>query len=246
MASGSHSLKSVDLLPQDEREVLRVVGFLEYGMALERFDRLAAICKPEELKALDALVKERDELVVFTNLSRRLQRGPSALAETPRAADDTFERRGLAWIMALARVEVGAMLAAFTEVVSPFEKVAGGGYDRAEYQEMLLDGMRTHYWALAGDANAAAVLKRKPTNETLNYIRRLTMVMAFQQAVAKLVGPMLSPPQAQELVAWRKQARDYTGSLLAQLQSSLGPGAPATDLAAACGNACQRLQQFAE
>ena len=85
------------------------------------FDRLLEIASLEEYKVLDEIVQGRDECTIYTNLSRHLEKEPSTLSEVAQRPDDDFARRGLAWIMALARVALGAMAAGFTEKPYQFD-----------------------------------------------------------------------------------------------------------------------------
>lgn len=95
------------------------VGYLEYQMALLYFEALLRLCNDAELEAIDAMVAEDDRLVVHSNISRQYNgfaqdstlRYEFPRTSDPRASGD-YERRGLRWMMALARLELGAMIAA--------------------------------------------------------------------------------------------------------------------------------------
>lgn len=210
-------------LPDDDPYLVnRLVGFLEYTKALESFDELAALAKYEEMKAIDEILKSEPEFTVYTNLSRRLEQGRSSLAETPRGPSDDFARQGFNWVTALARVEVGAMLAGFTNHPTPFAAVAGKGYDLVEYKEMLLDGAKLHFWALTNDPEFLELAKGfKPNGVTLTYVRRLNVATAFVYAAGGLTGLELSPPQQNEVVAYAKNLDDARGSLKTAIQAYL-------------------------
>src|SRR5262245_12115646 len=127
------------LSPSNPKMIHRVVGFLEYGRAIAMLDRLLDLATPAELDVLDSLVQQRDEFAVYTNLSRRLEIQPSTLSE-PKAADNTSgPRQGLAWIIALARVELGAMSAGFTDTPEPFGSSNPGRMESTAYNEILTD-----------------------------------------------------------------------------------------------------------
>jgi hypothetical protein len=232
----------LSVLPKDSREVLRVVGFYEYAMALQQLEKLAALVKDEELKAFDELIKERDELAVFTNVSRQVPHPRSSLDEAPLQQGDTFERRGFAWVTALARVELGAMLATHTEAQQPFVSVAGAGFDRREFTELLQDGMRSHYWALANDRNIKNVLRKRPDETTLNYIRRLVMAQAFLQAAVQIAASSYGQVQLAELKSWKKNLDELQGTLIVHVQSYLETVTNPDAFTQACGAACAKLQ----
>jgi hypothetical protein len=203
--------------PDDSRMVRRLVGFLEYRHALMNLDSLVRMSAANELDVYDQLVKDRREFVVYTNLSRRVERGPSSLSE-PRVPGDNFERRGLRWITALARVELGAMLAAFTDVPNAFEAIAAPQFDGQEYQNLLLDGIRSHYWALQNDP---ALLRVKGGadvgTETLAYSRRTRL--AGQMLLAAGKSGKYSPAQYQEIESWRTRLGALHFDLVAKIAS---------------------------
>ncbi len=207
-------------LPKDDPYLInRLVGFLEYSKALQSFDELAALAKYDEMKAIDEIIKSEPEFIIYTNLSRRLELGRSSLAETPRSPGDDFARQGFNWVTALARVEVGAMLAGFTDHPNPFAAVAGKGYDLVEYKEMLLDGAKLHFWALTNDPDFAELTKSfKPNGQTLTYVRRLNVATAFVYAAGGLTELELSPLQKEEVTTYAKNLDDARTSFQGAIQ----------------------------
>ncbi len=179
----------------------------------------------DERKVIDEMIKDRHEFAVFTNLSRRLQTKPSSLAETsPRGEADRFERRGLDWVMALARVEVGAMLAGFSRVSNPFEVMRPTRQEMPAYAELLLDGTRTHYWSLAQDKNFRKVASSSlhaPGADTMAYVRRMKVAREFQAAAAKIVWQKYSSVQQAEMNRWQKDLKDSHQSLADNIQAFL-------------------------
>lgn len=197
------------LRPSDPNRIFRVVGFLEYSKALEFLDQLAALVTPEEMEAIDDIVKSEPEFTVYINLARRAEMGRSTLVEQPAGPSDDYARRGFRWVTALARVEVGAMLAGFSEQPLPFAVVAGKGYDHAEYKELLLDGAKMHFWSLTKDPGFIAIMRQfNPTGTTLAYLRRLNVASAFVYAVAASSGREMNPTQQQEVATYAKKLED--------------------------------------
>jgi len=187
------------ITPDDTRQVGRLVGYTEYTNALANLDALVSKASAEELKAFDELLRERDEFVVYTNLSQRVEPKRSAVSEL-RIGDDDFARRGLKWVTALARVELGSMLAAFTSVRRPYQATHPTKLDQAEFAKLLMDGVRTHYWALSQDPALREVAKASPRNpEVLSYHRRMTMVRALLQ----MYGSEITHAQRALLSQWR-------------------------------------------
>jgi hypothetical protein len=206
------------LTPTDPNRIYRVVGFSEYSTALEYFDTLVPMCSSEELAAIDELIASEPQYTVYTNLSRRYNVPLSSLSLKPSDAQDEFARRGLRWMTALARTEVGAALAGFTQHPRPFEQVAGPGYDREEVKQLLLDAAQMHYWSLKNDPTFRLVLKKfTPDARTLTYIRRLNVATAFVNGTAQYIGKELNAKQWAQL---RSQAKDIHTTRLA-LRSAL-------------------------
>lgn len=212
------------LAPEDYSLMYRLVGYYEYIKALENFDRLLAMCSPTEIDVIDELVKERDEFAVYTNLSRRLQRAQSTLTERPQKPDDSFERRGFAWVVALARTEVAAIIGGFTHMPAPFESVRPTKYEMAAYRELLQDGARTHYWALVNDPALKKLLRAVPDHRTVAYVRRLTVALEFLHAAAKVDANHYTQIQFAELKKWNNDLEEVRLSLLANIQSFLSGG----------------------
>ncbi|MCH7728395.1 MAG: hypothetical protein IH991_18245, partial [Planctomycetes bacterium] len=159
-----------------------------------------------------------DQYAVYTNLSRKVEKGKSSLAEPKKAKDDQFERRGLAWVIALARIETGAMLATFTDLPTPFAAVRPGRYELHAYLELLLDGARTHYWALFGDPFFKQITAKtvfKPDHQTNAYVRRLAVARAFVYAVAKMGTDGFSEQQRTELLKWKNQLDQFQLAMVA-------------------------------
>lgn len=99
-----------------EADAVRYVGYLEYQAALRHFEELLRLTSPAEHKALEEMFGDDERFIVHSNLSREFDdvaKGSSLLLNAPRAEDPrakgAYERRGLSWVMALARIELAAM-----------------------------------------------------------------------------------------------------------------------------------------
>jgi hypothetical protein len=193
---------------EDQSLVYRVVGTLEYMSALRNLDAFLSAASAEELAVADRIVTSRPEFTVFTRLSDRFRSGSQQWAFGGQGA---AEKRGLMWVVALARLEAGAIVATFTRLPSPFEIVGPSRWEMPAYKELLMDGAMTHVWALANDGQAAVVARKPPDSEVLAYIRRINLTRAMLNAAARSNAPEL-PPQAwsqlveqdRQLVAARK------------------------------------------
>lgn len=237
----------VDVTPQDSREAMRVVGYSEYGHALQRLDKLISIATEEELAAFDEIVKSRDEYRIYVNLSRRIEKRANNLTENPAQPGDDFARHGLPWMTALARVELGSILAAYTSVPHPFMSIAGSEYDVDQYREMLQDALRTHYWALANDPRLVdAAREFKPDQSSLAYIRRMTLVQALFDAAFRIGVKDYTPEQVSELRVWKATLNKIQARLMSNMQAYFlrkQRDRLLREIASQCQNACNRLGQ---
>ena len=107
---------SVFVTRQRNENAYRLVGFSEYATALNMFTKLVGISNDQELQEMDEMIKDHPSLTVFTNLSRGITPPTSTIAETALNQEQRYGKQGLAWMMALARVEYGAMVAGFTDI----------------------------------------------------------------------------------------------------------------------------------
>ena len=214
-----YTTETAKITRHESEWVKRIVGYTEFLEAIKNLETLVSLCDEMELKAIDELVRERDDLAVYTNLSRRVAPPLNPMTELAQKPNDDFQRRGLDWVLALARVELGAMLAAFTEAKSPFEIAYGNsGYGRSAYAEMLRDGLRMHYWALVNDPIAhREFANRVASTRTLLYSRRLVLARAFLQAAARIGADEYSPVQRQELSAWKDKLEETQAATIVKV-----------------------------
>ncbi|HEY2249446.1 MAG TPA: hypothetical protein VGH74_00250, partial [Planctomycetaceae bacterium] len=208
---------SVRVPPQDPRLVYRIVGFVEYASAVQHLDKFVEEATIGEFEAAEEIIRSQDAFRFQTNLSRNVE-GQSTLSEqTPNPRDD-FNRHGLEWMLALARVELGAMLAGFTSHAEPFlsmapttyrqERVKTVPFGMAAYGELLMDGLRSHYWSIVREELVPNFYKSGvPENHLLTYGRRALIGRQFVRAVLRVggggnAGENLPVPQRTELESW--------------------------------------------
>jgi len=209
-------------LKTDSRLVNRLVGFYEYYHALRRFDALLKTATADDLKTIEEIIQDRRELAIYTNLSRHVHTGTSSLAQRPGKPRDDFKRHGLAWVVALARVEVAAMFAGFTRTKRPFASVPPSRLELSAYKELMLDGLRTHYWTLAADPRLRKVTSGDlKLQEMLTYSRRLFVTRCFHETVKKLGRSDFNSTQQAELKSWGKNLEELHVTIYLQIQEQL-------------------------
>ena len=207
----------------------RVVGYLEYGNALSNLDRLVHLSSEEELAAIDEIVRDHEEFTVYSNLSNQLPTAQQSGSPTNRVS--TSARRGLAWVIALARVEFGAILAGFTDHPNPYMFVTPKAYDFKESIELLLDGVLSHRQGMEQDKEYRAVtLLGGPIMNTLAYSRRVRIVQKMLEG-AMTPGPSAyTPSQAKQLGSYHKDLDKAQDVLVARIRQFLTARARQSDV----------------
>ena len=209
--------KTVSVPPQDPRLIYRIVGLTEYSQAVQLLDQFVAEASIGEFEVAEEIIRSQDAFRIDTNLSRKIE-GPSTLSEQSPNPRDDFSRHGLEWMLALARVELGAMLAGFTSHAEPFlslapttykqERVKTVPFGTAAYGELLMDGLRAHYWSIVREDLISNFYKTGvPENHLLTQSRRAIVGRQFVRAVLQFggggnEGENLPPVQRTELQTW--------------------------------------------
>lgn len=205
------------ITPEDYRMIKRLVGYSEYLKALQMLDELSRSLDEEEYRQVDEYVSERNTLAVENNLSRDLENKGSTLADPPGTEE---EKRGLNWVTALARLELGSMLAAYTNVPRPFEAVRPTERDIDAYRSLLLDAFRTHYWALKQDPVAERLPGTKNVTAVLAYSRRMIMLKGMVDTLSR-AGRNWTFPEIQEITQWNSELNEFRGMLSLYLHAFL-------------------------
>jgi hypothetical protein len=187
--------------------IYRVVGYLEYANALRYLNELVSICSPDEIKAIDALIAGRSE---FDVPGIPAAAAPDAAATSP---TKPAPRRGLAWIMAFAQLELGGILATFDDNDMPYDEVDQGDFCDDEYRQLLMDAARFQARALVEDPSLAEVAKSKPDSTMLAYIRRLNAAQRLLRAAGHRNLTQLTPEQLAEFQRMDKAMTKFREAL---------------------------------
>ena len=206
----------------DARLAMRIVGFLEYGRALELLDDLARRCTVDELEVIDGIIRDREEYTVFPLAARvptnHRQASPSAEPEE----DSDGGGRGLSWVTALARVELGAMLGGFTGHRTPYETVRPDWHDFDECLMLLVEGANAHHDQMNGDANLKRVTRsQRDIVPTLAYSRRASIARSMLGSAMRYGDAYYAPNEARQLGDWRKDLDQLHVLLLGKIQRFL-------------------------
>ncbi|MGI9518051.1 MAG: hypothetical protein ACR2NP_13440 [Pirellulaceae bacterium] len=194
--------RQLSLTEADIRAAWRVVGFLEYGNALDHLDSLISMADKDDLEAIEAIIGQRPEFAVYTTMPEQFPMD----AESSRFDGDTGQntlnsagkRTGLAWVLALARVEFGAIIAGFTEHPDPYMFVTPEALDYRQSLHLLLEGVNGHYTNMQNAEQFGEFTKNSGN---------IKSALAFSRRV-RIVRSMLSPLMKPGRSAWRTDQAD--------------------------------------
>lgn len=167
--------------PTDETIPYRLVGTYEYKNALESFTRLLQMSDPDEIEVYDRMLDERPEFTYFHGVNSAFESKPDLKQADPYQRErfyDEFQKQGLAWMMALARIELSATESLYGKSEFPFESTTPNKIELEAYLSVLADDVVAHMKSLASEAGFAKVSKRsgKINTWTLAYLRRLKLI----------------------------------------------------------------------
>ncbi len=211
----------VNLNIQNESIIPRIVGFYEYHNALKLFDRLASISTVEEMKVYDNVLNSKPEFGIYVGRpSTAKPKGDQVIF------GQAFKQNGLGWMTALARVEIGAMVAAFSERENPFKDVAPTRYGAAEFNHLLAEGWESHLHGIQflAKINEGAKGNGKPAERgeaIVKISRRAKLASDMVVVAAGTMSPSTSEGKYEELQSEYDQLQDYRDQLSGQLSQEL-------------------------
>lgn len=177
--------------PADQSIPYRLVGSFEYSNAIDSFEKLVAHSTLEQIAVYDKILKERKELSYFSGMMiqgvspemvQRMAIGdpnqPNAGAQALKEFNQNFQMQGLASMMALAKIELGASISAYGEIKQPFSAFPPTRFDSEQFLNLMLEDLTAHLNALSTDPFFVEILKPKygVDSWTVAYLRRLKLV----------------------------------------------------------------------
>ena len=146
--------------------------------------------------------------------------------------------------MALARVELGAILATFDAHPEPFSVAGPSAFEWDAYRDLLLDDAEAHFWSLSQDPALERIAELRPGQEILAYIRRLTVALHLLHAAAQARRDTLTGVQFAELVEQDKQLSQVRGAFRLKVAALLA--ANDRSFAAGLAECCRLLDRQTE
>ncbi len=200
-------------MPEDETIPFRLVGTHEYLNAIELLGQLIKSSDEQEVEVYDRILAKQPEFSFFSGeLLSVLNRNALVKSESSRADEGThrrFHRQTLAWLDALARIEVGATVAMYGDTPNGFEFLAPRDVGRPEYFALLLDDVAVHLRALEQDPLFKKLQDRTSgaNSDTLAYLRRMKMVGEMLLAAGRAEGNQFADSAEDYLREIRKASR---------------------------------------
>lgn len=195
----------------------RLVGTYEYDNALSLLEPLIASSIPEQIEVYNRFLEDRPEFTFYNGaslLDDRALAGMDLKKDAVRVRfDDEFKKKGLAWMMALAKVELGATASAYGQTKTPFALYPATQFDLVPFLEVMFDDIATHIKALGSDQDFKQVLKshRIADTWTVAYLRRVKLIRDMIQVLKGTGDPGLLArlaPYDQELTRYSNRLID--------------------------------------
>jgi hypothetical protein len=202
----------------------RFVGSYEYANALDSMNRLVNMSTSEELFVYDQVLNDRPEFAYFNGANTAFKLQPDLKTANPFDRSrfyDSFQKKGLAWMMALARIELGATMSMYGNDKTPFESVANSRFDLGPYLEVLTDDVVAHMKSLAQEPGFEEVVRRnrKIDTWTLAYLRRIKMIRDMLSALSTAGNDAVDA----QIKPYDIELKRYERRLIEQIQHQTQP-----------------------
>ncbi len=195
-------ISGLQFADEDKTFPYRIVGSYEYGTSLSNFGKLVDSSTPEQIEVYDKLIGMKSEYSFYSGVASNmgLDTDFSSLdQESSTDVESSYLKHSLAWMMALARVELGATMSMYGDgMEDPFGKavtLGGVGFGAEEYLSVLVDDVAAHLKAVQNDDSYIRTLapEEEVGSLTLNHLRRT-------QLINDMLGKVISS-QIPEIVA---------------------------------------------
>lgn len=218
----SHDIMTISgsFAAQDNTIPPRIVGTIEYSSALNFLEKLVDSSTPEQIEIYDKLIAEMPEFAFYSGMTANVNPQPVAAVKPSKLAHSQFKKQSLAWLMALAKVELAATRSMYVPGGESFLPPANHKFGASEYYQVLLDDVAVHLNAIDKDDQFKRAIKKsfkKASSATLSYLRRLKLVGSMLVALEQSGEPEIATLSA----AYREQVTELNASLEGQVARSI-------------------------
>lgn len=203
-------------LPADESIPFRLVGTYEYDQCLNQLSNLIATSSEEQIAVYDEMLGVRPEFSFVSGVEMSGLNGRKP-GDAPREWLDPFKRRGLAWMMALAKLELGATMSLYGKSKLPFTAYPPTQFDLDAFMRIMLDDTIAQMSNLANDPGFQFVLRSNRIDTwTLAYLRRIKLIRDMTNVLFALNDPVITA----QLYPYEKDLKKKQEGLAARVLAS--------------------------
>ena len=210
-----------DFDPQDDTIPPRIVGTYEYKTSLKHLDKLVSLSSPQEIEIYDKIIAQLPEFIFYSGMTANINQPLNANGANPQPpAVNGFKKQSLAWMMALARVELNATRSMYLRGDNWFVMPFTATFGQQEYYSVLLDDMAVHLHALETDDKFKKAVKRSmelASSATVSYLRRLKLIDSGLAALGRSGAPVI----VQKSIEFRMVVKKYADVLQEQVARSV-------------------------
>ena len=186
----------MEFADEDRTFPYRIVGSYEYGTSLSNLGALVDSSTSEQIEVYDKLIGLNSEYSFYSGVVTDLGFDTdfsSSDGESSSDVESGYLKHSLAWMMALARVELGATMSMYGDGEDPFGnpvRLGGVRFGAEEYLSILVDDVAAHLKAAQTDSGYISALNRKSKvdGSTLKHLRRTQLI---DDMLAKVVSSQI-------------------------------------------------------
>jgi hypothetical protein len=185
---------STHFAPADESIPYRIVGTYEYSQAVEKLNQLVHKSTSEQIEVYDRMLQIRPEFSFVSGVDLSALNGFKPGQNAQIEWLDPFKRRGLAWMTALAKVELGTTMSMYGRAKFPFTVFAPTAFDVQPFMAIIYDDLASHLNALTNEPGFRTVVDpiHVPDSNTLAYLRRIKLMRDMIRVLYEANDPSIS------------------------------------------------------
>ena len=188
------------------------MGSYEYFNAIEEFERLVANSTKSEIEEYDKIIQEQPEYSFFVSTPLNGDTKYKTGKKEKTNLESPFRKHSLAWMMALARVEIASTISMYGRVAAPFQMIEPADFGIEQYNLLLEQDAYAHLNALNTDSKLIERVKKakRVDSDTIAYLRRLKVVRDMFEQVHEYRAEAAPPVVAEAIYEIDRARKDLT------------------------------------